>query len=150
MQLVRRSNRRLPVYPGLFNTLFNDNFWTWTTKEGLNSGNGVVPAVNVKESDEAFDIELAVPGLKKTDFNIEVKDDVMTITAESQEKKEEKEKDQWTRREFTFNSFKRAFYLPDTVDAGKIKASYQDGILHIAVPKKEEAKPQPARTIKIS
>ena len=86
--------------------------------------------------------------MTKEDFNLELNDDVLTISSEKKVENEEK-KDNYTRREFSFQSFKRSFSLPETVDSANIHAKYENGILTIDLPKKEEAKPQPARTIEI-
>jgi HSP20 family protein len=92
---------------------------------------------------------MAVPGLKKSDFHIDIDNQVLSISTEMKEENEQKE-DNYTRREFGYSSFKRIFTLPESVDDGKIDANYKDGILSILLPKKEEAKQKPARTIKIS
>jgi HSP20 family protein len=107
-----------------------------------------VPAVNIKESDKDYELELAVPGMKKEDFNVEVDRDVLTVSAETKSKDEVSE-DSYTRREFAFSSFKRVFTLPETVNDGKIDASYKDGVLKLTLPKKEEALPKPKRLIEI-
>ena len=111
-------------------------------------GNGNSPAVNVAESNDGFTIEVAAPGYEKADFNVFV--DNGTLTVSSEKKLEEKESaESYTRREFMYSTFKRSFTLPDSVEAGKVSASYENGILKINVPKREEAKAQPARTIAI-
>jgi HSP20 family protein len=120
-------------------TVFSSNFNT-----GMS-----LPKVNIKESADAFDVEMAVPGLKKSDFNIDVDNFTLSISAEIEENKENAN-DGYTRREFGYSSFKRTFTLPETVDDGKINATYNEGVLKIHIPKKEEAKQKPARTIKIS
>jgi HSP20 family protein len=96
-------------------------------------------------------VEMAAPGMKKDDFQIELDNNVLTIRSESKNEKEEKDGEIYTRREFSYRSFQRSFNLNnEVVDNTKIKATYQDGLLHLVLPKKEEAKPKPARTIKIS
>ena len=108
-----------------------------------------LPMVNIKETAEDYFVEMAVPGLKKSDFNIVLDNQVLSISTETDEQKDLKEEN-YTRREFGYASFKRSFTLPETVDEGKIKAKYDEGILSINLPKKEEAKQKPARSIKIS
>ncbi|RME96267.1 MAG: Hsp20/alpha crystallin family protein [Bacteroidetes bacterium] len=108
-----------------------------------------LPAVNVKETEEGFHIELAAPGMNKDDFKLEVNNGLLTISAEKKVEHEEK-KENYTRKEFDYQSFQRAFTLPDSADDSKIKATYKDGVLHVDLPKKEEAKPKPAKTIKVS
>ena len=107
-----------------------------------------IPAVNIAESGDAFEIEVAAPGLIKEDFKIDVHNNVLTISSEKEDKKEEEGKN-YRRREFSYTAFERSFTLPDSVDADKITASHKDGILKINIPKKEEAKEKPSRQIKI-
>jgi HSP20 family protein len=110
-----------------------------------------VPAVNIRETKDEYAIEVAAPGMKKEDFRLKVENDVLTISSENQSEKEEKDdKGQYTRREFSYQSFQRSFTLPNTVQGDKIEATYTDGVLHIKLPKKEEAKQKPPREIKIS
>lgn len=120
-------------------SVFNSNFNTGMT----------LPKVNIKETGDAYVVEMAVPGLKKSDFQIDLDNHVLSISTEMKEENEQKE-DNYTRREFGYSSFKRTFTLPDSVDDSKIDAKYEDGILNIHLPKREEAKQKPARTIKIS
>ena len=104
---------------------------------------------NIKEVIDAYIVEMAVPGLKKSDFNINLDNDVLTISAELEENKEDNN-EKYTRREFGYASFKRTFNLPETVDDSKINATYNEGILTLHLPKREEAKQKPPRTINIS
>ena len=107
------------------------------------------PSVNIKEADDKHQIEMAAPGFEKDSFNLEVEGDHLKISAELKEE-HRSEEENYTRREFAFQSFQRSFTLPETVDAGKIEATYTNGILNISLPKKEEAKVQPPRKINIS
>ena len=132
-------------------SLFDDFFdreWPSVFSQNFNTGMSL-PMVNIKETAEDYFVEMAVPGLKKSDFNIVLDNQVLSISTETEEQKDLKE-DNYTRREFGYASFKRSFTLPETVDEGKIKAKYDEGILSINLPKKEEAKQKPARSIKIS
>ena len=116
---------------------------------GMDNVNYNVPAANVKETESEYLLELAVPGRKKEDFNVEIDNDVLTISSEV--KNEDSTVDEgYTRKEFTFSSFKRVFSLPETVAADKINASYEDGVLKFVLPKKEEALPKPKRLIEIA
>jgi HSP20 family protein len=115
------------------------NFW--------NKAN--VPAVNIAENDDTFKIEFAAPGLTKTDFKINLNNDVLTVSSEKEINNEES-KTNYTRKEFNFSSFERTFTLPDSANGDKIKAEYKDGILSIEIPKREEAKVKPAREIEIA
>ena len=94
--------------------------------------------VNVKETDDAFQIELAAPGLKKDNFKVQVKENTLTISFEQQEEKKD-EGTKWLRREFSSRSFKRSFSQGEHVDTEKIKAQYEDGVLNIMLSKKEAA-----------
>lgn len=119
--------------------------------EGRDWGNGWttrLPAANVTESDKAFNLELAAPGLEKQDFNLSIDNQQLTVSCEKEEKSESKDK-QYTRREFSYRSFSRSFMLPDTVDADKIKGSYKDGVLKIELPKKETAIRTPRKQISV-
>lgn len=110
---------------------------------------GTVPAVNVVENKEGFRIEVAAPGLQKSDFKLNLEKNQLTISAEK-EQKEENANEKYTRKEFKYTSFQRTFTLPNTIDGDRIEANYADGILSIALPKREEAKEKPARQIEIA
>ncbi|MEJ2162860.1 MAG: Hsp20/alpha crystallin family protein [Robiginitalea sp.] len=140
MSLIRRNT-------GLFPSLWNDVV-TPDWFGGVDQFNHTLPAVNIREGAKEFMLELAVPGQKKEDFNVEVDNDIMTVSMESGEEKEQKEQG-YTRREFRYTSFKRAFTLPDTVDQEDIKAAYEDGILRFTLPKRAEALPKPKRLIEV-
>ncbi len=101
--------------------------------------NGNQPAVNVVEDEKHFTLEMAAPGLKKDDFKINLDNQLLTISREVKEEKEEKN-DNYTRREFVYNSFSRSFKLPKSIVVDKIKADYKDGILKVMLPKDEKAK----------
>ena len=117
---------------------------------GMERMNNTVPPVNIKETETTFVVELAAPGKRKEDFNIELDDNVLTISSESKHEKEEKDSDgKYTRKEFSYSSFKRAFTLPEIVNESDINASYENGVLHITLPKREEALPKPKRMIEI-
>ena len=125
-----------------------DDFFGPDWMGGLASVNDTLPAVNIKENEEDFELELAIPGKKKEDFNVEVDNNVLTVSMETQQEDEQKE-DNYTRREFSYTSFRRSFTLPETVNEDKINANYKDGILRFTLPKKEEALPKPKRMIEI-
>jgi len=107
------------------------------------------PSVNVIENEDSFDVEVAAPGLKKEDFQLTVDDDMLTISGE---RKEESEKSEgtFTKREFNYSRFSRSFQLPESCDSERISAAYKDGVLNLNIPKKEEAKKRPPKTIDIS
>ncbi len=141
---MNTTKRNHLVFPSLMNEILKPDWFG-----GLENAVGTSPAVNIKESETDFELELAVPGRKKSDFNIEIDKNVLTISSEV--KSEEKTKEEnYTRREFAFTSFKRAFTLPKSVDNDKIEATYEDGLLRFVLPKKEEALPKPKRMIELS
>ncbi|MBR9852978.1 MAG: Hsp20/alpha crystallin family protein [Algicola sp.] len=140
MSIVKRSNL---FFPSLMNDFMDPDWFGGTEK-----WNTSVPAVNIKDNTEGFELELAVPGMKKDDFTVEIDNDVLTISSEMKTENEES-KDNYTRKEFSYSSFKRAFTLPETVDGSKIDAKYEDGILKLILPKKQEALPKPKRLIEI-
>lgn len=106
------------------------------------------PAVNVFEDKDDYRIEVAAPGLEKNDFKINLENNVLTISSEKENRKEEKE-GKYMRKEFSYASFCRSFSLPEKVEAEKISANHKDGVLYITIPKREEAKVKPARQIAI-
>lgn len=128
-------------FPSLFNDLLND-FWTPRESQWM-------PAVNVTERADEYKIDLAVPGMDKKDFRVEVDNGVLMISGERKEE-DKVEGDLYTRREFHYGSFMRTFNLPDDVDGEKVSASYRNGILSITVAKREEAKRKPKKMINIS
>ena len=136
-----------PTWSSWIDSFFNNDLPSVFTSN-FNTGM-TLPKVNIKETADAFVVDMAVPGLKKSDFHIDLDNQLLSISTEMKEENEQQE-DNYTRREFGYSSFKRTFTLPESVDDGKIDAKYVDGILSIHLPKKEEAKQKPARTIKIS
>lgn len=138
----------LPTFPSWIDEVINKNFGT-EFMSNFNTGM-TLPAVNVLDTANDYLVEMAVPGLKKSDFNISVDNLLLSISAEVKSEYENVDNENYTRREFGYSSFRRTFTLPDTVDDNKILAEYNEGILSIKLPKKEEAKKKPARTIKIS
>jgi HSP20 family protein len=135
-------------FPYLMDTLLGrDLFDLGNTSPWGNS----LPAVNIKETKDSFVVDVAAPGMSKEDFKIKLDNSLLVISSEKQmENKEEGEDGQYTRREFSYQSFQRSFTLPQTVERDNITAAYRDGILSITVPKKEEAKLKPAKEIQIS
>ena len=107
------------------------------------------PSVNVIETEEAFTMEVAAPGMNKSDFNLSLDDNLLTISAETKSESEKTEKN-YTRREFSYSSFKRSFHLPENVDVEKIGANYKDGVLNITLPKMVDEKKNNNKVIKIS
>lgn len=135
--------------PSVFDDIFKTDWLGGTTN--MNSIGTSIPAVNIQESDDNFTVQVAAPGKTRDDFKIELDNDVLTISSEEKKEKETNEKNgRYTRREFSYSNFKRAFSLPESVQSDKISASYENGVLMINLPKKEEAKVQPKRMIEIS
>ncbi|HXH17605.1 MAG TPA: Hsp20/alpha crystallin family protein [Chitinophagales bacterium] len=148
MLALRNSGLRWGV-PSLLGDLFTQDWTDWTLSN-FSETNSTLPAVNIRETNDDFHIEVAAPGMRKDDFKVELDNDMLVISSEKRDEREEKNNN-YTRREFSYRSFQRSFTLPEKlVNGEKIKAEYRDGILHITVPKKEEAKAKPARVIKIS
>lgn len=133
-------------------SVFQDFFKPWDRWFDTNGGSLsqmlTVPAVNIVEKQDHFEISLAVPGMKKDDFNIDVEGNMLTISAESEEQKQEKD-ERHTRREFNYTSFSRAFTLPDGVKKEQIDASYNNGLLKLVLPKTEEARKTASRHINV-
>lgn len=124
-----------------FPSLFDDFFKPWNElfdNSRLWGRAATVPAVNIVENSTAYKMTVAAPGLKKEDFRIDVGDNMLTISAEKQESKEEKDQ-QFTRREYNYSSFLRRFPLPEDIRQEAIEARYEDGVLKLDLPKKEEA-----------
>ncbi len=117
-----------------------DNFWNGKRSE---------PALNIRETDDNFEIELAAPGFEKKDFDVTIEDGCLNIQAEKSTSEEQKE-DSYTRREFSYNSFERSLQLPESIKQEAIKAKYADGILSFSLTKKEEAKKLPPKKVQIS
>ena len=137
--ITRRSYK-----PFLWSNLFDDDFFPVVSQRSTS-----IPAVNIKEDEKRFVLDLAVPGIDKKDLKIEIHEDVITISSESKNEKEENH-DGFKRREFSYSSFCRSFYVPDNVNKDKIEASYKDGILTVEIPKEEEEKAKISREVKIS
>ena len=148
MSIMRRDS--FPDMPNLFNDLFTRDLWNWEMNNN-SSTNTTIPAVNIRESAENFVVEVAAPGMKKEDFKIELDNNLLSIRSERTNEWENKEGEKYTRKEFSYQSFQRSFQLPvQVVDADKIEAKYEHGLLHLVIPKKEEAKKRPPRMIQIS
>ena len=145
--LVKRNGRSALV-PSVWDNLFNRDLFNWENNYA-NTGNSL-PAVNIKETPEYFLVEMAAPGMEKKDFKIELDGSALTISSEKQNEAEENDGENYSRREFSYQSFYRTFHLPkEVVNADKIKAKYENGLLSLEIPKRDEAKQKPARLIDI-
>jgi len=126
---------------GLVNPFFND-VYSLLNDSFLNERHAAtVPAVNIAENENAFEVALAVPGLKKEDIKINLEKNVLNISAEKKTETTDESK-KFSKREYNFDSFSRSFNLPQSADSSKIDAAYVDGILTLTIAKKEEAKNQ--------
>ena len=142
MNLIRKQN---PFFPSLVDELFSQDRRVRTS-----SISSTTPAVNLIEQDTQFLIELAAPGNKKEDFEIEIEDGILSISSSSNKEDNTSEKETFTRHEFSYNSFRRSFTIPESVDVSSIEATYNEGVLVIKLLKLEEALPQPKKLITIS
>ena len=148
MSIVKWKPNLLPNVDRFFDDFFKAEFPTWS-RRNFSADGSTLPAVNVQETEDEFKLEVAAPGMSKIDFNVSVDNGVMTISAEKEMKNENNENG-YSRKEFSYQSFQRSFSLPESVDDGQIKAKYNDGILYLTIPKRPEAKPKPAKMIKVS
>jgi HSP20 family protein len=153
MSLIKRNRNFLPSFSRLWDDddFFNRNLMNWGTSNFADMGT-TLPAVNIRETDDSYEVEMAAPGMKKGDFKIELDNNILTISSEKTEEHDEGNgNEKYSRREFSYQSFQRSFSLPkEVVDEEKIKAEYKDGMLHLTIPKKEAAKQKPPRKIEIA
>lgn len=150
MTPVKRNGNLLNPLPMLFDDFFNRDLFDWGNLNFSNT-NTTIPAVNIKETPENYEVEVAAPGMTKNDFKVELDGNALTISSERTHQKDESEGARYARREFSYQSFQRTFTLQkDVVDIDKIEAKYENGLLHLLIPKKEEAKQKPPRLIQIS
>jgi HSP20 family protein len=149
MSLIKRNgNSTFPSFPALFDDLFSRELFNWGNNN-YSATSTTMPSVNIKETSNDFEVEVAAPGMEKKDFNITLNGNLLTISSSKQHEDEKKEEN-YTRREFSYQSFQRSFELPkNVVDAEKINARYENGLLHLTIPKKEEAKQSPPKVIAI-
>ncbi|MBD3582555.1 Hsp20/alpha crystallin family protein [Flavobacterium selenitireducens] len=143
MNLVKKTNGH--YFPSVFDELFRPDFGG----RQMNFNAPAVPPVNIKETEAAFEVELSAPGKQKQDFNIEIDNGLLTISSEIKSENNVEE-GKYTRREFSFASFKRSFTLPESVNDSEIKAAYEAGVLKIFLPKKDEALPKAKRVIEVN
>ena len=137
---ITRRNFR-PFY---MPSIFNDDFFAV-----LSNSASSMPAVNIREDDKNYVLDLAVPGIDKKDLKIDINEDVLTISSETKTESEES-KDGYKRKEFSYSEFCRSFYIPENVNREKIEANYKDGVLSVSLPKQEEEKNKITRKIEIS
>lgn len=150
MSIVKRMNGNLlPANPRmLFDDFFNRELFNWGNNN-FSSTLTTIPSVNIKENPDDFEVEVAAPGMEKQDFEITLEGNMLTISSSKKNQKEESEGN-YTRKEFSYQSFQRSFELPkDVVDEEHIVAKYENGVLKLTIPKTENAKKQAPRLIEI-
>ncbi len=149
MTLARISNPWFPALPSLIDKFFEGELMDWNNAN-FSSTNSTLPAVNIKETKDDFVIEVAAPGMRKEDFNVNYDNGQLVISSERKDENIERDIERITRREFSYQSFRRTFSIAQNiVNADNIHARYENGILHLTLPKREEVKPKPARQIAI-
>lgn len=132
MSLLKKDNGVKSYYPSLLDEFLNNGLSAFEDRRAM-------PALNIKEDEKELVLELRVPGMKKEDIHLDYNNGILTISGERNEEREEKDKDKYLRREFSSYSFHRSFELPEErYDVGNAQASYNDGILEIDLPKKEQ------------
>lgn len=141
---VNRRQNGIPTVFDIFDEVFNRNFpYNWMGEKGA-----FVPSVNIKETENAFQLEFAIPGFDKNDIDIQVENDYITISGKKEVSKEEST-EEFTRKEFSFGNFKRTFSLPENVNTEKVEANYENGILRVGLPKKEVKATAVAKKVEI-
>ncbi len=150
MTLIKSNGSRLNSFPMLFDDFFNRDLFNWGTNN-FSGTNTTVPAVNIRETSEHYEVEVAAPGMSKEDFKVELDGNQLTISSEKTNQNEDSQDNRFTRREFSYQSFERSFTLhKDVVDLDRIHAKYENGLLQLIIPKREEAKQKPPKRIMIS
>ena len=148
MKLAKVSDRLFPTFPSLVDNFFSRDLMDWNNWN-FSSTNSTIPAVNIKEDDDSYLIEVAAPGMSKESFAVNIDGDRLLITSEMKDEKQSNDEN-YSRREFSYQSFQRSFTLPhSSIDSERITAKYTDGILKINLPKREEVKPKPPKSISI-
>ena len=149
MTIVKRNGNLQGHVPNLFDDFFNRDIFNWCLSN-YSDTNTTIPAVNIKETTDNYEVEVAAPGMTKNDFNVQLEGNILTISSEKQSSKEHNEDVRYTTREFSYQSFSRTFTLQkDVVDTERIRAVYENGVLQLTIPKKEEARHKGARRIEI-
>ena len=149
MTIVKRNGNLQNHFPTLFDDLLNRDIFNWGLSN-FSDTNTTIPAVNIKETLDNYEVEVAAPGMSKKDFKVLLEGNTLTISSEKATQKEQKEDVRYTSREFSYQSFSRTFTLQkDVVDTENIQAKYEEGVLHLLIPKKEQAKQKQPKLIEI-
>ncbi len=152
MSLIKRNRNLFPSFSRLWDEddFLNRGLMNWNLPNFSDTGT-TMPAVNIRETDKSYEVEMAAPGMKKEDFKIELENNILTISSEKEEEHEEDGKEKYSRREYSYESFQRSFNLPkEVVDEEKIEAHYKNGVLQLTIPKKEKAKQKPPKKIQVA
>ncbi|MDQ3682588.1 MAG: Hsp20/alpha crystallin family protein [Bacteroidota bacterium] len=150
MTIIKRNGNLLNQFPAPFDDFLNRDIFNWGSSN-FSDTNTTIPAVNIKETADNYEVEVAAPGMTKKDFRVQLDGNVLTITSEKSSQKEENEDVRYSTREFSYQSFSRTFNLQkDVVDTENLAAKYEDGVLRLLIPKKENAKQKQPRLIEIS
>ncbi|WP_353720701.1 Hsp20/alpha crystallin family protein [Dyadobacter sp. 676] len=148
MSLIRRNRDMFPAFPALFDDFWSRDLFNWN-QNNFSSTSTTIPAANIRETEDHFEVEMASPGMDKKDFNIRLDGNTLTISSTKESNQEDKQEN-YSRREFSYQSFQRTFVLPkDVVDEDNITAQYENGILRLTIPKREEAKQKGPKLIEI-
>lgn len=149
MTIVKRTGNLQNHFPALFDDFLNRDIFNWGLSN-FSDTNTTIPAVNIKETTDNYEVEVAAPGMTKKDFKVVLEGNILTISSEKTSQKDTTEEVRYTSREFSYQSFSRTFTLQkDVVDTDKIQARYEDGVLHLLIPKMEHAKQKQPKLIEI-
>jgi HSP20 family protein len=152
-QLIkRRRNGNTGLFPPLRNDFITPGFFTprlLDFTDDFFEGSIALPPANINETTKEFQLDLSVPGMKRDDFKVDIENGILTISSEKEEEKKDEDKN-YRRREFSYRSFSRSFTLPDNVDENNINAKYDNGMLKIIIPKKEETISKPKKQISVN
>ncbi len=149
MNLIRRNGNHIPGFQRLFfDDIFGRELFNWENNN-FSTTSTTLPSVNIKETADNYEVEVAAPGMDKNDFKVTLDGNLLTISSVKQ-REESKEEESFTRKEFSYQSFQRSFELPkNVVDEENISARYENGLLLLSIPKLEQAKQKPPRMIDI-
>ena len=150
MNLIKRNGNRVPAFQRLFfDDIFGRELFNWENSNFSNTST-TLPSVNIRETPDNYEVEVAAPGMDKNDFKVTLDGNLLTISS-VKEQRQSNQDESFTRREFSYQSFQRSFELPkNVVDEEKISAKYENGLLLLSIPKLEAAKQKPPRMIDIS
>ncbi|MFT4155116.1 Hsp20/alpha crystallin family protein [Parafilimonas sp.] len=151
MTLVKRNGSLMNRLPMLFDDFFNRDFFNWNSSN-YSDTDTTIPAVNIRETNDSYEVEVAAPGMTKKDFKIRLDGNTLIISSEkAMENAQNREDDKYYLKEFSYQSFYRTLQLQkDVVDVDNIKAGYEDGVLKLHIPKQEHAKQKQPKLIEIA